>query len=210
MNQRTFWNTVAATKTFSHPLDLSRFSSLVSREAGVLDYGCGYGRLCRELRSAGYSNIIGVDPSSAMIDRARAENPGITFQNLDSDTLPFSAVSFDAVLLFSVLTCIIDDREQRLLVQEIERVLRRGGILYVSDLLLQEDDRNRERYDEGLRSFGRYGVFELEPGVTFRHLPRAWVDELMSGFMPLDFVEIDVTTMNGNRAKAFQFWGAKR
>ncbi|MBI4476553.1 MAG: class I SAM-dependent methyltransferase [Acidobacteria bacterium] len=210
MNQRAFWNTVAATKTFSHPLDVARFSSLVSREASVLDYGCGYGRVCRELRSAGYSNIIGVDPSSAMIDRARAENPGITFQILDSDTLPFMAAPFDAVLLFSVLTCIVDDGEQHSVVREIERALRRGGILYVSDILLQEDDRNRERYDTGVRAFGRYGVFELEPGVRFRHLPRAWVEELMSGFVPLDFVEIEVTTMNGNPAKAFQYWGAKR
>jgi hypothetical protein len=40
-------------------------------------------------------------------------------------------------------------------------------------------------------------------------LPRAWVEEPVSGFVPLDFVEIDVTTMNGNPAKAFQYWGAK-
>jgi SAM-dependent methyltransferase len=210
MSQRRFWNTVAATKTFSHPLDLSRFSSHVSLDASILDYGCGYGRLCRELRSAGYSSITGVDPSSAMIERARAENPGITFQLLDGDSLPFSATSFDAVLLFSVLTCVIDDREQRSLVQEIERVLRPGGILYVSDLLLQEDERNRERYDAGARAFGRYGVFELEPGVRFRHVSRAWVDELMNAFAPVDFVEMDVTTMNGNLAKGFQYWGAKR
>ena len=118
--------------------------------------------------------------------------------------------SLDAVLLFSVLTCIVDDGAQHSVVREIERSLRRGGILYVSDILLQEDDRNRERYDAGVRAFDRYGVFELEPGVRFRHLPRAWVEELMNGFVPLDFVEMDVTTMNGNPAKAFQCWGAKR
>ncbi len=210
MNQRAFWNTVAATKTFSHPLDVARFSSLVSREASVLDYGCGYGRVCRELRSAGYTSVVGVDPSSGMIDRARAENPGITFQILDGDSLPFTAASFDAVVMFSVLTCIADDGEQHSVVREIERVLRPDGILYVSDILLQQDDRNRERYDAGVRAFGRYGVFELEPGVRFRHVPRAWVEELMTGFVPLHFAEIDVTTMNGNPAKAFQYWGAKR
>ena len=187
---------------------MARFSSLVSREASILDYGCGYGRVCRELRSEGYSNIVGVDPARGMIDRARAENPGIRFQVLDNDALPFMAASFDAVLLFSVLTCIVDDEEQRAVVREIERTLRRGGTVYISDVLLQEDDRNRERYNAGVRAFGRYGVFELEPGVTFRHLPRTWVEELMSGFAPLGFVEIDVKTMNGNPAKAFQYWDA--
>ncbi|MGH9162237.1 MAG: class I SAM-dependent methyltransferase [Vicinamibacteraceae bacterium] len=210
MSQQEFWNSVAATKTFSHPLDLSRLASLVSRDARILDFGCGYGRLCRELRSAGYSNITGVDPSSAMIDRAQAENPGVAFQVVDGQTLPCAAASFDVVLLFSVLTCIVDNGEQRALVREIERVLQRGGIVYVSDILLQEDERNRRRYEEGTRTFGQYGVFELEPGVRFRHLSRLWVEELMSGFVPLDFVEIDVTTMNGNPAKGFQFWGAKR
>ena len=210
MTQRTFWNTVAATKTFSHPLDVARFSSLVSREAIILDYGCGYGRVCRELRSAGYSNIVGVDPAAGMIDRARAENPGMRFEVLDDDALPFTAASFDAVLLFSVLTCIVDDEAQRAVVREIERTLRPGGTVYVSDILLQQDDRNLERYDAGVRAFGRYGVFELEPGVTFRHLPRTWVEQLMSAFAPLDFIEIDVKTMNGNPARAFQYWGAKR
>jgi SAM-dependent methyltransferase len=209
MNQRSFWNAVAATKEFAHPLDVVRFSSLVSRDARVLDYGCGYGRVCRELQHAGYSNIVGVDPASAMIDRARAEKPQITFQVLDTDALPFLPASFDAVVLFSVLTCIVDDEAQRAVVREIERALRPGGIVYISDILLQEDDRNRERYETGVRAFGTYGVFELEPGVRFRHLPRAWVEELMSVFTPVDFVEIDVKTMNGNPARAFQYWGAK-
>jgi SAM-dependent methyltransferase len=210
MNQQAFWNAVAATKEFSHPLDLARFSTLVPRDARVLDYGCGYGRVCRELRHAGYANIVGVDPASRMIDRARAENPEITFQPLDNTALPLGAASFDAVVLFSVLTCIVDDDAQRAVVRKVERALRPGGIVYVSDILLQEDERNRKRYETGLRAFGRYGVFELEPGVMFRHLPRIWVEELMSDFAPVEFVKIDVTTMNGNPAKAFQYWGTKR
>jgi SAM-dependent methyltransferase len=210
MNQLAFWNAVAPTKEFSHPLDLARFSSLVSRDARILDYGCGYGRVCRALQHAGYSNSVGVDPASRMIDRARSENPRITFQVLDQDALPLKAASFDAVLLFSVLTCIVDDDAQRAVVREIERALRPGGIVYVSDILLQEDDRNRERYETGVRRFGVYGVFELEPGVRFRHLPRAWVEELMSVFTPIDCVEIEVKTINGNPARAFQYWGAKR
>ena len=179
-------------------------------EARVLDYGCGYGRLCRELRSAGYWSITGLDPSSGMIDRARFENPEITFQILDRNIRSPHGRVIRRGLLFSVLTCITEDGEQHSVIREIKRALRRGGIVYVSDLLLQEDNRNRERYNAGALAFGRYGVFELEPGVRFRHLPRNWVEELMSGFAPLDFVEIDVTTMNGNPAKAFQYWGAKR
>ena len=39
--------------------------------AKILDYGCGYGRLAAELREAGFRNVTGIDPASAMIARGR-------------------------------------------------------------------------------------------------------------------------------------------
>lgn len=210
MKQLAFWDAAAHSKEFSHPLDLGRFSALLPRESRILDYGCGYGRLCGALRRAGYANLTGADPSTQMIGRARAENPGIVFQVLtDECALPFEEAAFDAVLLFSVLTCIVEDEDQRAIVAEIARVLRPGGIVHVSDILLQTDGRNRVRYDAGLRRFGKYGVFELEPGVPFRHLDPAWVSELFAGFIRLELVEVDVRTMNGNPARAFQYWATR-
>jgi hypothetical protein len=55
-----------------------------------------------------------------------------------------------------------------------------------------------------------YGVFELEPGVLFRHLSRPWIDELFSAFERVEFIEVPVTTMNGNRARGFQYLGVHR
>ena len=199
MAQQNYWDTVAKTKVFSHPLDLPRFRALVDPSARILDYGCGYGRLCQELGTAGFTGVRGVDSSPRMIERARAENPALTFDVLDGG-LRFPRASFDAVLLFSVLTCICDDAGQRRVVGEIDRVLRPDGIVYVSDILLQDDDRNRARYEQGVRAFGTYGVFELEPGVAFRHLTRPWIDELLGGFERIELVELPVTTMNGNAA----------
>jgi hypothetical protein len=88
-------------------------------------------------------------------------------------------------------------------------VLRPHGAIYVSDLLLQEDDRNHARYDEAQRRRPgeRYGVFELEPGVVFRHLDRAWIDDLFGCFEARALIELPVTTMNGNAARGFQLFG---
>jgi SAM-dependent methyltransferase len=209
MSQRAFWNAVADTKTFSHPLDLARFAALVAPEAHILDYGCGYGRLCRELRVAGFVNLTGVDTAQRMLERARAENPDITFREIDESRLPFPDGSFDAVVLFSVLTCIASDDGQRAVISEIARVLGQGGVVYVSDILIQDDERNRARYERDEPRFGEYGVFELEPAVVFRHLARARVDELFEGFRRIELREIDVKTMNGNPARAFQFFGER-
>jgi SAM-dependent methyltransferase len=209
VNQTIFWDSVSADKEFSHPLDLSRFARLVPRDARILDYGCGYGRVCRELFAAGYRNTHGVDLSPRMIERARVENPELSFELL-TDVDRCQHDPFDAVLLFSVLTCIPDDENQRELIDRLHRYLRPGGILYVSDLLVQEDQRNRQRYEQFREVYGTYGVFELEPGVVFRHLRRDWIDELFREFERMDFVEIDVLTMNRHPARGFQFFGRKQ
>jgi SAM-dependent methyltransferase len=200
---------VAPTGEFSHPLDLARFRARVPAPARILDYGCGYGRVCGQLQAAGYRGVCGVDVSPRMIERARAAHPDLTFDLLEEPRLRWPDGSFDAVLLFSVLTCIREDERQRELVAEIRRVLRPHGVIYVSDLLLQADGRNRARYDEAQRRRPgeRYGVFELAPGVLFRHLDRAWIDDLFSPFEARELVELPVTTMNGNAARGFQFFG---
>lgn len=199
-----FWDHVSEEKSFSHPLDLERFRRLVPLSARILDYGCGYGRICRQLADAGFQDILGIDSSSRMIERARRENPDIQFAS-PGGTLP--RASFDAVLLFSVLTCIPEDSRQRELVAEIHDLLRPGGLLYVSDLLVQEDERNERRYRQFAGRFGRWGVFELEPGVVFRHMDRLSLDHLFAQFHGEDFVELTVLTMNGNPARAFQYFG---
>ena len=44
-NQHPYWDRVAETKQFTHPLDLALLQRHVAPTAHVLDYGCGYGRI---------------------------------------------------------------------------------------------------------------------------------------------------------------------
>jgi SAM-dependent methyltransferase len=115
----------------------------------------------------------------------------------------------DAVLLFAVLTCIPDSNEQRSQLAEVYRILRPGGLLYISDLLIGHDQRNHERYERFADLYKCYGVFELPEGLLVRHHRRAWIDELTSSFRQLEFEEFSVTTMNGNVSSAFQYLGRK-
>jgi SAM-dependent methyltransferase len=146
-NQSEFWNQSAGSKVFSHPLDHARFERLVARDASILDYGCGYGRLCGELAGRGFTDVVGADFSTEMIATARRDQPSVSFTHVDGVTLPFGEASFDAVLLFAVLTCIPPRAAQRTLVAELHRVLKRGGLLVVSDYPLQSDLRNVDRYE---------------------------------------------------------------
>ena len=207
MSPSDYWNRVAETKTFHHPFDVDRVPTMLPRDARILDVGCGYGRTLAQLAVLGYHRLVGVDPAGAMIARGRHLYPDLDLRVLAPGPLAFPDACFDAVLLIAVLTCVPADDDQRALVAEIRRVLRPGGLLYVSDFLLAADERNVARYREGTRRFPRYGIFEHPEGVVLRHHDPVWIRELTSGFDEISLAEFEATTMNGNPARGFQFVG---
>jgi SAM-dependent methyltransferase len=196
-----YWDTIGATKTFTHPVDFGWLSAL-PRTARILDYGCGYGRVTALARSHGFTTVQGVDPSPSLVARARREHPDLRFALLPSPpSLPYADASFDAVLLIAVLTCIPADDDQSRLIAELARVLRPGGLLYVSDLLLGTD---LSRYDPA-------GVFTTGDGAVLRHHSAERLEGLLrSRFAVGATRELTVRTMNGNAAQALQILGAKR
>lgn len=208
-DQSRFWDAAAATRQFGHPLDLVRFSSRVARNARILDYGCGQGRLCGELAAQGFTNLLGVDSSPEMIRHARERHPGIEFSVIEAQRVPLEDASVDAALLFAVLTCTPEPDAQRELFAELRRVLRPGGLLLVSDYPLQTDARNLERYERFAHEPAGYGAFRLPDGARLRHHRREWFDELLAGFRIDAADELDARTMNGNPARILQFWATR-
>lgn len=205
-----YWDRVAPEKRFSHPLRLDWLARyLTGSRVRILDYGCGYGRTLAELSEAGYERVLGSDFSEAMVGRARREVPNSKLVRSDGSTLPLKSESFDAVLLFAVLTCIPNDNDQQVLVTEVERVLRPGGLLYISDLLVNDDLRNRQRYEQFAERFKCYGVLELPEGIVVRHHRKEWIEQLLGSFDQLENQPLIVTTMNGNKSSAFQYLGRK-
>ncbi len=205
--QTDYWDRVAAEKQFSHPLRTEWLAQRMDSQARILDHGCGYGRLLEQLSAAGYENAVGVDFSEKMLVQCRSRSPQLTLVRNDGQTLPFRDRAFDAVLLFTVLTCIPGDDDQKRLLEEVRRVLRPGGIVYISDLLINSDVRNLERYEHHAHEFGVYGVFELPERVVVRHHREEWIEQLTGAFARLAFERFTATTMNGNASAAFQYLG---
>jgi SAM-dependent methyltransferase len=133
--QIDYWNEVGPNKSFKHPVNLERLRQWVMPKSRILDLGCGYGRALGLLHASGYRNVIGVDPAPAMITAARRRFPAIAFElQTDPPRLDLPDAAVDATLLFTVLTCVPTDEGQRAIVAEITRVLRPGGLLYISDM----------------------------------------------------------------------------
>lgn len=206
--QTEYWDGAAASKTFTHPIPLRVFRELLPSAAKILDYGCGYGRTCSELTNAGYQNVIGIDISEEMIKRGRLSRCDLDLRVFNGKSTGFENGSFDACLLLAVLTCIPSDAGQEHTFNEVRRLLRPGGIVFVSDYPLQTDARNKQRYQDFEKELGTYGMFRTE-GAIVRHHDMKRIRQLLVGFDILWQENLRVCTMNGNESDVFQLLAQK-
>jgi demethylmenaquinone methyltransferase/2-methoxy-6-polyprenyl-1,4-benzoquinol methylase len=97
----------------------------------VLDACCGTGDLALAAERAGAANVIGLDFSQRMIERARRKSLSVAWVEGDLLSLPFDAASFDSATVgFGVRN--VTDLEQALV--ELRRVLVGGGRLGVLEI----------------------------------------------------------------------------
>ena len=97
---------------------------LLAPQAGerILDIGCGTGQLTAAITRAG-AEVIGIDSSPAMIERARGNVPGLRFEVADLTEIEYRE-EFDAVFSNAVLHWV---READAAAEAIRRALKPGG-----------------------------------------------------------------------------------
>jgi SAM-dependent methyltransferase len=108
--------------------------SLAGAPGPVLEIGIGTGRVALPLVAAGVP-LVGVDLSPAMLARLRAKDPAVPVVVGDATRLPVADRTVGATLLAHVLHLVAD---WRMVVAEVERVLRPGGVLLATRGATQE------------------------------------------------------------------------
>jgi SAM-dependent methyltransferase len=208
-NQKEYWNEVAEIKTFTHPIDIKILNRFLNKQSQIVDFGCGYGRIVKQLTDLGFENVSGFDTSRELVARGKAEN-NLTLYHIENPTdLKLEDNSVDCIILFAVLTCIPSNEGQNNLIQLLCSKLKKGGIIYISDYYIQENSAEVERYEYLNGDKNNFGVFRLPEGATFRHHTKEWIQTLTAAFKILLENPLIVKTMNGNSADAFQIIGRK-
>jgi ubiquinone/menaquinone biosynthesis C-methylase UbiE len=97
----------------------------VSSSSRVLDAGCGDGYGSYKLSRQGY-NVIGVDLSKQMVEKANGRISGETLRFVQGDlvNLPFQSEEFDAVMAINSLEW---TKNPLIAIKDIHRVLKENG-----------------------------------------------------------------------------------
>ncbi len=97
----------------------------------VLDLGCGPGHTTRFLHTIGLTNIKGIDISVQMIQIARHQNPGISFEQGDMLALQYEDRSVGAAIAYYSIVH-FNYNAARQAFHEVYRVLDCGGDFLLS------------------------------------------------------------------------------
>jgi ubiquinone/menaquinone biosynthesis C-methylase UbiE len=114
-------------------------------EMRILDIGCGSGNVLREFIRYGANpeNLYGIDFLQDRIDTAVKISPNIHFKCGNAEKLPYENNSFDIVILFTVLTSILDSGMKKAIASEALRILKPQGIILYYDYLY-DNPKNRD------------------------------------------------------------------
>ncbi len=201
-----FWGEVGAHKQFDEDINFDWLRQCLSDDAKILDYGCGYGRLMKQLYDNGYHHVTGLDFAKEMLVKGAQYFPQGQFALSEHNDIQAQDESLDAIIFFTVLNCIPKPEEQQALVKRFYQDLKKGGIVYICDYLLGTDERNIKRYQTFAKKYQYMGTFEIADGACVcRHHPQDWIETLFNDFTLKHFhIHDNAITMNGNPCRRFQ------
>jgi ubiquinone/menaquinone biosynthesis C-methylase UbiE len=168
-------------------LEIDLILSQLKDNEEVLDVGCGNG-FATTIFSEKVRNIVGIDFSSEMIDQANTKltqeqgnKKNISFQQMDVLNLSYTEGTFDVVISERCLINLRTWEEQKKAIQEIKRVLKKGGRFLMI-----------EGTSEGLD-----GLNEMRESYNLHRIEKHWHnllfddDQLMS-FLTENFKIMDI------------------
>lgn len=98
--------------------------SRLNAASRVLEVGCGTGNYICAIQKQTNCECSGLDPSAAMLDKARAQSEDVTFLQGKAEALPFPSPDFDFVFSMNVIHHV---EEVSSYFEEAFRIMNAGG-----------------------------------------------------------------------------------
>ena len=114
-------------------LKQSLFNELVTdKNKKILDLGCGSGPSLRYLASRGFRNLYGVEPD---VELAKHIPSGVAIEvrNCRAENIAFEDCTFDVIHIYGVLHHLKDLGSYLACCDEIYRVLKPGGLVFIME-----------------------------------------------------------------------------
>ena len=109
----------------------------LSKSAKILDVCCGFGRISSELARCGFS-VTGVDITETYLKTAREEAAyeNLNIEYINGDARNFTRPDFfdSAVILYNSFGFFSDQNDDRLVIRNIFKSLKKGGSIIIESL----------------------------------------------------------------------------
>lgn len=142
--------------TISQPKTVEMLSTVIEKNAKILDAGCGTGLVGEELAKRGYDAFDGVDLSVEMLRHARTRGYTKLFQYSLNDPLPISDEAYDAIISAGLFT---HGHVKTEAIRELIRITKSGGYLCFT---INEGVYHSQGFDKEIQSITNDKLWDIK------------------------------------------------
>lgn len=145
----------------------------LDRRGPVVDVGCGTGHQTHDLSSRGF-DVVGVDPSQGMLERARQRFPAVTLVQDDALLVRVQAETFAGIVARYSLIHVPPDRLPAVLSAWVSRLQPGGPVLTAFQALDAEDPADVRGFDHAVAPAWRWRPDAMSSALADAGLTECW------------------------------------
>uniref|UniRef100_UPI00398F5E79 methyltransferase-like protein 27 n=1 Tax=Pristiophorus japonicus TaxID=55135 RepID=UPI00398F5E79 len=141
-------------------------------QALILDIACGTGLVAVQLQRLGFCNFHGMDGSEGMLELARSKSVYQTLQKciLDTESLPASSDSYDAVVIVGALS---EGQVPYTVLLELHRVTKPGGFVCMTTRTNTSNQLYKKQLQAVMEEMEQKGLWERVKVQEVEHWEKA-------------------------------------
>ncbi|MBU1123743.1 class I SAM-dependent methyltransferase [Patescibacteria group bacterium] len=177
------------------------FERLSSKDAPIMDLGCGYGRVLSEISGMGYTNLSGVDISPQLVHEARKSCPNadVSIQDFSQlDTAKFNQ-KYELILLMGVIEYLLSDEHQEKFFKRVSELLSENGTVFLETFIFDWENLWKN-YIQGFMRTCHLGRFKNKKGFECHHQSEMTLRSILqTQFDIISFTRKSLITWSGKK-----------